>query len=369
MKFTLLTKNFQQGLNIVKNIIGKNLNLPILSSVLLTVKNNQINLSATNLEIGINYFGLGNIEQEGKVAVPVKIFSDFISNIKDEKINFNLKDNILNIQTDFFKTKIICFDPKDFPLIPKIKENLITVVPPKLLKNALTSVFDSVSLSQTRPELGGVFLNFDKSKIYLASTDSFRLSEKIINQNNQKSISVIVPKNTIAELIRILSDIEKDISIHVEENQIQFSSDNFEILSRLIEGRYPDYQKVIPPKSISQVLLNKEELQNQIRLAGFFTSNINDIGLKVDRKEITVFAKSSEKGEFSSKIKNNQKPSKYEIEEPFEVLLNYNYVNDGLKNMNSENVLLEYAGEGAPVVIKPGDKELNFTYLIMPLKT
>lgn len=366
MKFIVLTKNLQFGLNTVKNIVGKNLNLPVLNTILLDSKNNKLNLSTTNLELGINYHLNINIENDGVVAIPAKIFSDFISNIKDEKIELSLKDNTLNIQSANFKTKLICFDPKDFPLIPKLKKDPVVILPSRVLKNSLASVFDSVSLSQTRPELGGVFVNFNKTRIYFASTDSFRLTEKIINANCNKQLSVIIPRNTAAELIRILTDYEKDISINIEENQIQFSSDDFEIISRLIDGRYPDYQKVIPVKSISHILFKKEDLQNNIRLAGLFSSNINDIGLRIDKKEAVIFSKNSDRGEFNSRVKNN---SDVKIEEPFEVLLNYNYLVDGLKNIPSDEVIFEYTGEGAPVILKPKDLDLNFTYLIMPLKT
>lgn len=368
MKFKLITKNFQQGLDVVKNIVGKNLNLPILNSILLSAKDNQVILSATNLELGINYYLTTKIEEEGKTAIPAKIFFDFISNIKEKEINFQLKENILNIQTDYLKTKIVCFDPKDFPIIPKLKDSEYAVLAGKILKNALSSVFDSISLSQTRPELNGVFVKFDKDKICFASTDSFRLSERIIKQETNKTGSVIIPKNTISELIRIFSNIEEDVSINIGENQIQFSTKNLELVSRLIEGRYPDYQKVIPPKSISRVLLKKEEFQNNVRLAGFFASNINDIGLRVNEKETLIFAKSYDRGEFNSKIKNNFNDLRHQVEEEFEVLLNYSYLIDGLKNIQAEDVILEYAGEGAPVILRPADKELNFTYLIMPLK-
>lgn len=368
MKITIITENLQQGLNTVKNIVGKNLNLPILNTVLLVYKNNQINLSTTNLELGINYFLKATADEiEGRIAVPAKIFSDFVFNIRDSKVELLLKDTILNIQSPNFKTKIICLDSKDFPLIPKIKKEPTAIFSSKTLKNNLSSVFDSISLSQTRPELNGVFVNFDKNKVYFASTDSFRLSEKISNTDSIiKTTSMIIPRATVAELIRILGDYDNDIRISLDENQIQFSSDDFEIISRLIEGRYPDYQKVIPIKSVSQVLLKKEDLQNNIRLASLFSSNINDIGLRVDKKEIVLFSKNSDRGEFNSRLKLS---SGIEIDEPFEVLLNYNYLVDGLKNIHSEDVVFEYTGEGAPVVLKPKDQEPNFTYLIMPLKT
>jgi len=366
MKITIITKNLQQGLNAVKNITGKNLNLPILNTILVTAKNNQVDLSTTNLELGINYYLNAQIENEGRVAAPSKIFSDFVSNIKDDKIEISLKDNILSIQSVNFKTKIICFDSKDFPLIPKLKKEPLIVLPARILKNGLSSVFDSISLSQTRPELGGVFLNFDKTKTYFASTDSFRLTEKVVGAHSKKHASVIIPRNTAAELIRILSDYEEEVSVNVEENQIQFSSPHFDIVSRLIDGRYPDYQKVIPSKSVSSAVFKKDDLQNNIRMAGLFSSNINDIGLRIDKKEAVVFSKNSDRGEFNSRVKNN---SDVQVEEPFEVLLNYNYLVDGLKNIPSDDILFEYTGEGAPVVLRPKDPELAFTYLIMPLKT
>ena len=366
MKITVITKNLQQSLNTVKNIVGKNLNLPVLNTILMTFKNNQVNLSTTNLELGINYYLNATTENEGKVAIPAKIFSDFVSNIKEDKVELLLKDNILSVQSANFKTKFICLNPKDFPLIPRLKKDPVVILPSRILKNALASVFDSISISQTRPELSGVFVSFNKMKIYLASTDSFRLTEKIINVNCNRQISVIIPRNTVAELVRILSDYEKDILISIEENQVQFSSDDFEIISRLVEGRYPDYQKVIPTKSVSQILFKKEDLQNNIRLAGLFSSNINDIGLRIDKKEAIVFSKNSDRGEFNSRVKNNPN---VQIDEPFEVLLNYNYLVDGLKNISSEDIVFEYAGEGAPITLRPKDQDLNFTYLIMPLKT
>ena len=331
----------------------------------MAAKNNQVIFSATNLELGINYYLNTQVEDEGKIAIPSKIFADFVSGIKDDKIEMSLKENTLNIQSANFKTKLMCLNSKDFPLIPKLKKEPAINLPARTLKNILSSVFDSISLSQTRPELGGVFMGLNKTKICFASTDSFRLTEKIISAECRKQASVIIPRNTVAELIRILSDYEKDVSISIEENQIQFYSDDFDIVSRLIEGRYPDYQKVIPLKSASQALFKKEDLQNNIKLAGLFSSNINDIGLRVDKKEAAVFSKNSDRGEFNSRLKNNPNSK---IEEPFEVLLNYNYLSDGLKNIPSEDILFEYTGEGAPIVLRPKDPELNFTYLIMPLR-
>lgn len=363
MKFITLTKNFQIAVNSIKNIINKNTNLPILNSILIETEKNQIKLSSTNLELGINYFMAAKIINQGKIAVPAKTLSNFVSSIKNEKIEINSKDNILDVVTENFKTKIIGLNPEEFPLIPKIKDNIITSIPGSILKNALISVLDSISLLETRPEINGVFINFTDSKIYFVSTDSFRLSERIIDNKNNYPISLIVPKNTILELIRLLlNENEKDIVIYCQENQIQFSSENFDIISRLINGRYPDYQKVIPSKPESYLFCDRVEFQDTIKAASVFSSNINDVRLRASNNEIEISSNHPEKGEFIAKIKcqifNNR----------FEVSLNYNYLLDGLKNINSQRVVIEYSGEGAPIILKPDNQDFKFTYLIMPLR-
>src|SRR3989344_4283429 len=144
MKIIITTKNLQSGLNIIKNITGKNLNLPILSAVLMAAKNNQVIFSATNLELGINYYLNTQVEDEGKIAIPSKIFADFVSGIKDDKIEMSLKENTLNIQSANFKTKLMCLNSKDFPLIPKLKKEPAINLPARTLKNILSSVFDSI---------------------------------------------------------------------------------------------------------------------------------------------------------------------------------------------------------------------------------
>ena len=362
MKITVVQKNFQKALSVTERIISRNISLPILHNVLLKTENNKLVISSTNLEIGINYSVGVKIEETGEIAIPARILSNFISNVQDEKVTLTTKGKILHINSRNYRTQMIGFDTKEFPIIPKIEEKPIVVLPAQILKNSFLSVINSASLLETRPELAGVFTKFTSNNIELAATDSFRLSERIINTRPQSTGSAIIPRNTVLEIIRALSDIDEEVGVTLSDNQILFSTPDFTIISRLIDGNYPDYKKVIPDSFVSKVLLSKEELEKGVRLASLFTSNISDIKIKVSDTKTEITAKNTDKGELLSSIESQLK------NEPFSVSLNFNYLLDGIKSISSGSVVLQYTGDGSPLVVKKGDEDKSYTYVIMPLR-
>lgn len=362
MRVTTNQKNLFKALSTVERIVSKNPSLPILSNILLKTENGRLKISATNLEIGINYFLGVKIDETGEIAVPAKIFTDFVGNSGEDKINLITKNNILTINTEKHKTQILSFDTKEFPIIPKIKNNSSITIASKVLKFGLITVLDSVALSEARPELSGVYTQFNPSSLTLAATDSFRLTEKIMELKQKESVSFILPRATVMELIRVLGDIDEDILVKYEDNQIAFYTDNFEIISRLIDGNYPDYKKVIPDKYMSKALVKKEDFEKSVRLAGIFSSNVSDIKISCNEKAINITAKNSDKGEIQTAVESILK------NDPFDVSLNYYYLLDGLKIIPTKSVILEYTGQGSPLIIRPEDNNKDLTYLIMPLR-
>ncbi|OGM99629.1 MAG: DNA polymerase III subunit beta [Candidatus Yanofskybacteria bacterium RIFCSPHIGHO2_02_FULL_41_29] len=362
MKVTTNHKNLSKAVLMVEKIVSRNHSLPILSNILLKTENGRLKISATNLELGINYLLGSKIDETGEITVPARLFSEFINNLNEEKITLTTKNNILNINTDKYKTQILGFDPKDFPIIPKIKSDQYLNIPAKILKTGLSTIIDSMAISEARPELAGVFIQFTSKQLILASTDSFRLTEKIIELKNKENNSFILPRVTVLELIRLLGDLNDDILVKYSDNQISFSTDDIEIVSRLVDGNYPDYKKVIPEKYISRLLVRKNDLEKNVRLAGIFTSNIADIKLSCSEKNISINVKNSDKGEFQvvteAVLKN----------EPFDISLNYYYLLDGLKIMPTENIIIEYTGQGSPLVLRPEHDNKDLTYIIMPLR-
>ena len=363
MKITVNQKNLKKAINLVEKVVSKNTSLPILNNILLKTENGRLKVSATNLEIGVNYIIGAKIEEIGQIAVPARIISDFIGNTVDDKVLLTTKNNILSINSEKYKTQILGFDAKDFPIIPIIKSKPLADMLVKLLKNSFLTVLDSVAVSETRPELAGIYMDFNNEKIVFAATDSFRLTEKRVDFKNFNNQSFIIPRNTVVELIRIANELEGDLSFNASDNQISFSNDDFEMVSRIIDGNYPDYKKIIPEKFISRILVRKDELDKTIRLAGLFSTSISDIKINCSENKMTILAKNSDKGEIETVIDSSLK------NQPFDVSLNFHYLLDGLKIMDTEKVIIEFTGQGSPLVIRPTNDKKDVVYLIMPLRS
>lgn len=362
MNIIVSCQNLKKTVSIAERIVLKNPSLPILNNILLKTENGRLRISATNLEIGINCFLGAKIDEVGEITVPARIFSDFINNLGEDKITLITKNNSLLINTDKYKTQILGFESKDFPIIPKIKNNIFSVIPSKIIRSGLNSILDSIAVSETRPELAGVFIQFTDKNITFAATDSFRLTERIINLKNKEIASFILPRATVLELIRLTNDINEDISIKYSDNQIAFFNDDLEVVSRLVDGNYPDYKKVIPDKYVSRVMVKKDALDKNIRLAGIFSSSIADVKLSCSEKDITITAKNPSKGEIQVSVDSVLK------NEPFDISLNHHYLLDGLKIIPTEHVIIEYTGQGSPLVLRPEHDTKDLTYLIMPLR-
>ncbi|MBU4284888.1 DNA polymerase III subunit beta [Patescibacteria group bacterium] len=370
MKIICLQENLKNGLNIVQNITGKNLTLPILNNILLSADQKQLKLSTTNLEMAITSHILCKIEKEGSITIPAKLLVNFINNLPNKKIEINIKNNIANLKCDNYKSIIKGLDAKDFPIIPKIKSEPILEIDSFEFKNALEQVINFVSISDIRPEISGILFDLSNEKrIKFVATDSFRLGEKILNIKSGKTKkddvkSIIIPYKTVQELIRIISNQENNtLKISIENNQILFSLPETQIISRLIEGNYPNYQQLISKQFDTTVVIKREELIKAVKIGSFFSSRINDIRFKVDCKKslIEVFSQDIELGENSSEIEVETKGKDLEI------IFNHKYLLDGLNNINAEKIVISFNGEISPGIIRPEGKE-DFTYIIMPIK-
>lgn len=164
------------------------------------------------------------------------------------------------------------------------------------------------------------------------------------------------------ELARVLTDVDGDLHIVTGDNQVMFIHDDFEIVSRLIDGKYPDYHKVIPERALSKVLARKNDLEDAVKAAALFSSSISDVKIECGADGVTVTAKNSSKGEAQTTVEGNLKG------DPFEITLNHHYFLDGLKAIDTDKVVLEFTGKGSPFVLRPNDDKKEATYLIMPLR-
>jgi len=375
MKLSCTQANFNKGLSITEKAVSKISTLPILGNILLETDKGRLKLSATDLEIGIIYWLGAQVQAQGSITVPARLLSSFVNSLPNKKINIFSRGANLSLKCESFKANIKGLNAKDFPLIPKIKEKPLVSLPIPLLCRAFSQVTPAVAISQTRPEISGISICFDSQEIRVAATDSYRLAEKKIQNKNKidRPTSIIVPSRTIYELIRIFSEQEGDVDIILSENQALFRLDNTHLVSRLIEGQYPDYQQIIPKQSKTQALAATSELLSVIKSASLFAGRTDEIKLFFQRSGnnsfLEVRAESDEKGSNLSRLKIKLNGLTNEI------TFNYRYLLDGLHNILTDFVCLNINDDKAPAVLKPfveagkRPKDKDYLYLIMPIKS
>jgi len=373
MKVEILKENLKNGLSIVEKIVGKNLSLPILDNVLITTEDNFLSLSSTDLETAIKLWILTKIVKKGKVVVPAKLFSSFVSLLPNEKITLEEKKQGLYIECKSFKNQIQGFNAEEFPLIPEFKNLDYLEVDNNKLCQGLAQIVDIASPSQSRPEISGIYFLFSKNLMKIVATDSFRLAEKSITLDEpiKKDSAFILPQKPAREIINILDGKEGKVKIFFSPNQTMFESPmkdsphpQVQITSRLIEGEYPNYEEIIPKKFKTHIVVKRDEFFNQVKAASLFSGKVNEVKISVNTedKEVQIFAQDPDIGESQSSIM-----AKIEGE-PIEVSFNHKFLLDGLANIKSSEVIFDMSKEEGACVFKPvGDT--SYIYVVMPIKS
>jgi DNA polymerase III subunit beta len=376
MKIVIIQNNLKKALMAVSNISSKNINLPILNNVLLRAIDGKINLIATNLEIGITYDLRGKVEREGSIALDAKTLLNYVSLLPNQKVVIEQINNNVSIICENFQTTVNGSVADEFPIIPEITKGNIFKINSNKFKNALSQVIFSASLNDSRIELSGILMRLGNDTLTLAATDSVRLAEKKIELLKKEDVVedslIILPARTAQELIRIVSgfsdedesvDNTNELIAKIGDTQISMSTGPVEIVSRLIEGRFPDYQQIIPANFKSKITLNKNELTRAVKAASLFSKNeINDVVLFASEKENKMDVYSSgQKGECRTKLIA-------EIEGgDSEFILNFRYLLEGLGAINSEKAIFDLVDGTLPCVLK-GEGHDDYKYIIMPIK-
>jgi len=374
MHFISLQENLKRGLNIVGHITSKNINLPILNNILIRVEDGNIDFISTNLEIGITHQVRGKIEDNGEFTVDSKLINDYVSLLSgNEKVKIEEKEGILKIECGNYKTKIKGESAKEFPLIPSISKESYYSCSVNDFKEGLNSVVFAVSNSDNRLELTGVLFSFIGDKLTVAATDSYRLAEREIEvkgENIKDEQRVIIPARTVQEVLRILNNLEfsnevenKDVlKIYLSEGQILFTVDSVELISRVINGHYPDYKQIIPNKSQTEILVERTELIRAVKAAALFSkTGINDITLLFSKNKILVSAFSGASGEsqidLSAEVQGDDN----------EITINYRFLLDGLNNISSGKVKISVLNNSTPCVLR-SEKDEGYLYIVMPIR-
>lgn len=367
MKLVILKNNLKNALDAVSHTIGDNVGLPILKNVLIKAEGGLINLSSTNLETAIIKNVAGKIIEEGSFTVPFSLLNSVIGNIQNEKIDLEKKGSSIKIKTDNYEAVVQGISADDYPIIPKIGNRSEYIeIDGGIVKEALNQVVSAAQISELRPEISGVFLNLEPSALKLVATDTFRLAEKTVYETDfknqfSKGIRVIIPLRPVQEILRVIND-KMPVRIFTDGSQVLIESDGLELITRVIDGKFPDYVPIIPKSLETEITLDRTELMNALKLASAFSSKNNEVRLKVgtDGKMMEIYSADNALGENKYLLSANVSGV------PVEVSFNWRYFLDGLRNINSDSAVIGLQGNVKPSIIRSvGDN--SYFYIIMPL--
>lgn len=369
MKVTCTQENLNKALGHSSRIISLRSSLPILDNVLVSTDQGRLKISATDLELGINYWIGAKIETDGSVAIPSRLITEFISNIKEEKISIKSEGNDVFIEGQKYKATIKGLSADDFPSIPDISEEKIFSINSRDLLNAINQVSFSAAADNTRPIFSGIFFRAEKEGLRMVATDSYRLAEKVvkINKEDKNLKTFIVPTRTINEVGKILKDAGEKVNICFDENQVLFDFGSIHLVSRLIEGQYPNYDPLIPNEFESEVIVDKQELFNVCKVASLFakeSANSIKLGVKITedgKGKLLITGQGVQIGESVNEIPVKAKGKDLEIS------FNAKYILDVLPNIPEKSIEIRFAGSASPGLIQ-GEGNKDYTYVIMPLK-
>lgn len=361
MKLQVTQENLAHALSTVARVANSRGTLPILSNVLLKTESNLLSIAATNLDIAITHRIGSKIEAEGAVTVPARLMQDFISSLPDATLELEAKDNKLNISTDQYQSTINGISAEDFPVMPAIAGGVSWKASASDFKKALSKVVGAASNDDARPVLTGVYFHNSGSEAVVVATDSYRLAEAKLSKTKEK-IDFLLPATAAQDLLRIISDTDKEINIVHDEQQVSLQVGDITLVARLIEGNYPDYRKLIPVRFATIARLKRADFLNVAKVSSLFArESAGSITIKAEGSAVSVNAIASQLGE-------NTASAEASVEGGGEVTLNSRYLIDALNAFSAEEVEFCFNGKLEPCILRSA-AEPTYLHLIMPLRS
>lgn len=339
---------------------GANANL---KGVYLEASNGELLIRSTNINIGFESTIKCKIEIDGKFLISGEVLGRLLSTINTRSTNvckIEVDGTTCNILVDqhSFKLKTIAFE--SFPNLPKV-EGVSISVDNKVFLDGLKSVIYSVAKSEIKPEISGIFVKFLENSLYFVATDAYRLAEKKVNLEEEfPEVSFIIPEKNVKDLLRIVdNDYEGKIDLLISKNSLQIKETNTYLVSRLIEGNFPNYTQIIPTNPVSYAIFLKEDLIKSLRIVSFFSDKTQQINLNVTENNSDMEASNNEVGSTRETLNSTLKG------DPFAVKFNSKYLEEFLQNTSDTSIVLKFTAQNKAIIVQ-GIQDSNYTYLLMP---
>ena len=363
MQLQVTQENLNRALGTVARVANARNPLPVLANVLMRTSNNRLSISATNLDIAITQYIGAKISEEGSITVPARLMQDFISSLPAGVIDLKLEGTQLHITTDQYNSVINGIVADDFPAMPQITNGTSWNVPAPLIKKALQQVVFAASGDESRPVLTGVLLHTVGGKLYMAATDSYRLAEKEVSANKH-DINLLVPASAMQDLLRIIGDGEGDVQVTHDEQQVLFRVGDIELVARLLEGKYPDYRKLIPKEFSVTARLKRADFVNVTKVSSLFArEGAGSVTIEVDEPTGKLSIRS-----IASQLGENTATAAGKIKGSGSITLNSRYLLDALQVLTDDEIVFSFNGKLEPTLLKQNDDK-SYNHIVMPLKS
>lgn len=362
MKLQVTQENLNRALGSVARVANSRGTLPILANVLIKTSHNRLSLSATNLDIAIKHYIGAKVKNEGSITVPARLMQDFVGSLPEGVIGLDLQETKLHVSTDQYQSVVNGIVADDFPVMPAISKGKTWTVAGGMFKRALQQVVFAASNDETRPVLTGVFLQTLEGKLYMAATDSYRLTEKQLGANKQ-AVQLLIPASAMQELLRIIGDDDEEIQVTHDDQQVLFKTGDIELVTRLVDGKYPNYRKLIPEKFATKATLKRTDLANVTKVSSLFArESAGSVTITVDEgaQELSIHSVASQLGENTAKVAAK-------ISGNGSITLNSRYLLDALGALSGDDVEFGFNGKLEPTLLRD-PKSPDYRHVIMPLK-
>jgi DNA polymerase III subunit beta len=362
----------------IGRLVSSKPGLPILANVLLEIEESKLKMTATDLEIGVHSWIGAEVKADGRITIPARTFAEFVNSLPSEAVNLELENQILKVTTVNNAAQFNTLPPDDFPAVPNVDEGkLLMQVSAEELQRAIDRVAFAAATDDSRPVLTGIKLEAEGTTLTMVAVDGFRLSRQIIelDKSTKEKMDLLVPAKSMQELSRVIGDASSDgekkknefVEIYVlkEKNQVAFRYKEVDLLSRLIDGQFPEYKTIIPTGYQTKTEMPTADVQNAVRIVNIFARSAigNKAIMDFDpaKKSVKVSASLAEVGEnessFESKIEG----------EPLRIGFSSKFLTDMLSSMRGDTIICEGSNPTAPGVFRSKGDD-NFLHIIMPMR-
>jgi len=362
MKFTIKKDELIRGMQLVQSVIVSHTTLPILYNVLINAEKDKVTLFATDLSVSITSPMEASVSKTGSCSFNARMLFSIARELPQESVEFYIEDkNRAVIQCGQSSFKLLGISADEFPSLPPFKTTNSFTIEQSLFKDMLQKTIYAASDDESRLILNGVLMSIKDRKLTVVATDGRRLAlvERDIELPDDQKLDFVVPSKTVNELIKILQD-EGTLKISLTQNMASFEMESCTVVSKLIEGVYPNYQQVIPSQCDERITVERETLIGALRRTAIVSSDKNpSIKLLIAKNQLQVTAVNNDVGEASEQI-----PIKYSGKS-LGMVFNPAFLIDPLKTLASDDIFIEFTDSLSPAVLK---SNVPFIYVLMPLR-